>query len=932
MGLRWWAVACCFTVLSSACKANGEDRADPATRPTATAGQGTPPVRWSSHVREVSSGRHRNNASKDALHRAALTDLRAQPLAGATRRRAIRSLQQVRADSPRDPRILLDLSAALVLDGAARNRAIAFLHAMELARQVRELTSDNVLLEAARANEALAVQRLLSPATRALGPPLDAGKLIDSLIDSLLPRLASDPAAPAVWTMPEHAARRLTTVGDESWLRLLEDLRAVQPTERPRMLQAWTHLAAARASYGTWNYAAAASSYAVARSAADGQPLPLLIGLLGGIATAQRSAKPEEASRLLVEARVVDRLAGSPVLRARLAWLSYTQALRERSTSLTAEDADSVVRQLRAAGDGELWAHGAVTQADVQVGNGEVSSAIERITSVLRDPLAHGHALPRSRAVGVLIEAAGFLGLSRAAESLLEQDTVMAGGDPLFVQRHEQIGYFVRRALDRGDTLAADRWLPVMENMVARIRHPVRGESARDFHAVLHWGRQRRRDPAGAAKAIDAALARMERSSVRVFRASAYGDAARAHLALGDTVIARRLLERAVAQRLQEVRYGTRRAARDAALRLRQPDIDLHATILGIGAPRRALAWRRAALGDRRQRRHPHLAMTLQSDTLVAWFDDPRGAAWMRRVPLSESALRSVVDRLASRLQRQEPARSLLGELRHLLLHGLPPVLDGAYPAIDVELDGPLQRIPLGALPTADGRSSIAVRTVVRVVLHGGQGRETSSSSSRQGVVIVADPELPLEILDQYPGLPGARDEAEQLRRIHRNARVLRGRDASASVLWGALPAASVLHVAAHAIPPDDDGHEGAILLAGDAGAPDGRLSERAIAAMPTGAPAIVILAACESAVRDDRAVGAEGIAGAWLDAGADAVIASLWPVDDTATQDIMIRLHRELATGRSAGEALSRAQTEAERDYGPTAAWRWAPWRVLVR
>lgn len=72
----------------------------------------------------------------------------------------------------------------------------------------------------------------------------------------------------------------------------------------------------------------------------------------------------------------------------------------------------------------------------------------------------------------------------------------------------------------------------------------------------------------------------------------------------------------------------------------------------------------------------------------------------------------------------------------------------------------------------------------------------------------------------------------------------------------------------------------------------------------------LVVLSGCESA--GGRLIVGEGLCGlttAFLSAGASAVVATLWPVDDAVTADLMKKFYRELAKGGTVAFALRRAQ-----------------------
>jgi len=69
----------------------------------------------------------------------------------------------------------------------------------------------------------------------------------------------------------------------------------------------------------------------------------------------------------------------------------------------------------------------------------------------------------------------------------------------------------------------------------------------------------------------------------------------------------------------------------------------------------------------------------------------------------------------------------------------------------------------------------------------------------------------------------------------------------------------------------------------------------------------LLVLSACETAVGDDEA--SMGLAGAAVQAGARSAIASLWPVSDAGTAELMKTFYRLYREGRSKSEALREAQ-----------------------
>jgi CHAT domain-containing protein/tetratricopeptide (TPR) repeat protein len=78
----------------------------------------------------------------------------------------------------------------------------------------------------------------------------------------------------------------------------------------------------------------------------------------------------------------------------------------------------------------------------------------------------------------------------------------------------------------------------------------------------------------------------------------------------------------------------------------------------------------------------------------------------------------------------------------------------------------------------------------------------------------------------------------------------------------------------------------------------------------------LVVLSACETSVRPDYGEMALALAGAFLCAGAQAVLASLWRIADEATADLMERFYAALAAGISPAAALRLAQQQVRTTY----------------
>ncbi|MEL7423618.1 MAG: CHAT domain-containing protein [Bacteroidota bacterium] len=129
------------------------------------------------------------------------------------------------------------------------------------------------------------------------------------------------------------------------------------------------------------------------------------------------------------------------------------------------------------------------------------------------------------------------------------------------------------------------------------------------------------------------------------------------------------------------------------------------------------------------------------------------------------------------------------------------------------------------------------------------------------------------------------------------------GTDAALRTLQGASNEFTVWHLATHACRDPENPSQSAVFLQ------DGALTAAQIAQLPLQLQ-LVVLSACETQSGPYRpGEGVLTIGRAFLQAGAQALIGSLWPVSDAATAELMPLFYEQLAAGASTGEALRSAQ-----------------------
>ena len=176
------------------------------------------------------------------------------------------------------------------------------------------------------------------------------------------------------------------------------------------------------------------------------------------------------------------------------------------------------------------------------------------------------------------------------------------------------------------------------------------------------------------------------------------------------------------------------------------------------------------------------------------------------------------------------------------------------------------------------------------------------------------------------PALEEGRAEASSIASLFSGSKVLSGASATEAELGRHMENRSLVHFATHAHIDAGRPLASALLLTATPDAlentrlapldpSDGVLTGYEVLNGSLAPGALVTLAACQTAGRPGA--GSEGVAGlarAFFQAGASSVVASLWPVEDRATRELMLRFYRRLAAGQPRGEALSGAQAELSR------------------
>lgn len=239
---------------------------------------------------------------------------------------------------------------------------------------------------------------------------------------------------------------------------------------------------------------------------------------------------------------------------------------------------------------------------------------------------------------------------------------------------------------------------------------------------------------------------------------------------------------------------------------------------------------------------------------------------------------------------------------------------------LQVTPDGILHQTPFAALVSPDGEHLVETTAVAISPRPGSPPAAGRLPFER--LLVVADPEFDRESHAGLPRLPGAAAEGSRIASSYREVRILSGPEATASALALAIPEADVLHVAAHAEENLGSPGESFLVLTPEPGR-SGDLRIEEIADLVLSRLKVVVLAGCRTAEGvSSKSEGPIGLAWPFLAQGVPEVIATRWAVSDGASVELAADLHRGLAAGLSASQALRMAQRAALARNDPFSLW----------
>ncbi|MDB4950194.1 MAG: hypothetical protein JWM27_2843, partial [Gemmatimonadetes bacterium] len=264
---------------------------------------------------------------------------------------------------------------------------------------------------------------------------------------------------------------------------------------------------------------------------------------------------------------------------------------------------------------------------------------------------------------------------------------------------------------------------------------------------------------------------------------------------------------------------------------------------------------------------------------------------------------------------REDSVPYALARLYDWLLRPVESALGGPGRELVILADGPLAGVPWSALPDRRTGRPLVRDHPVRLgsgIADAWTPLPPTPAAPGGPVLLVADPAFDPRDDSLLARLPGARGEVDALRRIYPGAAVLQGAAATRAAVAADLRNAVVVHFAGHAVADSTRPDRSYLVLAPGPRGESGHLAAADLDALPAGGIRLVVLSACETQ-GGGRAGAAQlaGLSGAFLGAGARAVIGSLWPVRDDATRALMVAFHRRYAATGDAAASLRGAQLE---------------------
>lgn len=269
--------------------------------------------------------------------------------------------------------------------------------------------------------------------------------------------------------------------------------------------------------------------------------------------------------------------------------------------------------------------------------------------------------------------------------------------------------------------------------------------------------------------------------------------------------------------------------------------------------------------------------------------------------------------------------------------------------------DGTLSYLPFGALIASEENPQFLVEThtiiyspsIFDLKPRFDTPYTEKSELAFQSALLIGDPEVPPLLEKLYPylnDLPRTGREISSTKKFFKSCKVYQGADATKEAFMKNAQHSDLIHIATHTVRYPIYGGFASILLSpalntfGDEKVESSLLTTEEIGKLNLSGTKLVVLSSCESATSNPSIRrGSNGLAGAFVQAGAEKIVATVWPIEDTAAEKFMTAFFRELFEDSSDPvEALCAVQRRIiaeSRSRGALAGniHDWAPF-ILVK
>lgn len=292
-------------------------------------------------------------------------------------------------------------------------------------------------------------------------------------------------------------------------------------------------------------------------------------------------------------------------------------------------------------------------------------------------------------------------------------------------------------------------------------------------------------------------------------------------------------------------------------------------------------------------------------DAIVAWTVDSGGVHGFF-TPVSVRRFRGDLDTLWSSAASAD-WDVVAADLFDILIR---PVAKRLRARVVFIPDGEAYRVPFAALLNRNTHKYVVEEYETSVVPSLALLVRPPISVPRGNILLIDAGAVDNVYRSDAPNLPAASREIANISTLYPTATLIRGAACFKLNVIDALQRAELAHFAGHATAGSASADPSLVLR--PTGADHGLLYPSEIAALDLRRSRLIVLGACNTAGGPIGSEGPLSIARAFIAAGAQHVVATLWPIEDISASTILVAFHRYLLSDMSPSRALRGVQREA--------------------